>query len=90
MSELRQQQEDNDEAILLESTSKIGRTRRRFQVDEGHRSLHTAYKYRIDFERFLDYVRIHDLDVLLDLGKEAIQELVNKYTKTLRDDPQYR
>ena len=89
MSELGQQQEDNNEAILLDSSSKIERTQRRliFQVDEGHRSPHTAYKYRIDFERFLDYVRIHDRDVLLDLGKEAIQELVIKYAKSLRDDP---
>jgi hypothetical protein len=49
---------------------------------------HTASKYRIDFERFLGYIKIHDLDVLLDLGKEAIQELVIKYTKSLRYDPQ--
>jgi hypothetical protein len=53
-----------------------------FQVNEGHRSLHTAYKYRIDFERFLDYIRIHDLDVLLDLGKEAVQELVIEYARS--------
>jgi hypothetical protein len=36
---------------------------------------------------FLDYVKIYDLQVLLDLGKEVIQELVIKYTKSLRDDP---
>jgi integrase len=58
-----------------------------FQVDEGHRSPQTAYKYKIDFERFLDFVKIPDRQVLLDLGKEAIQELVIKYTKSLRDDP---
>jgi integrase len=58
-----------------------------FQVDEGHHSPNTAYKYRIDIGRFLEYIKIHDLEVLLDLGKEAIQELVIKYTKSLRDDP---
>ncbi|MGH9989031.1 MAG: hypothetical protein ACREAS_01200, partial [Nitrososphaera sp.] len=41
--------------------------------------------YRVNFNRFLDYIKIHDLDVLLDLGKEAIQELVMKYTLSLRD-----
>jgi integrase len=58
-----------------------------FQVDEGHRSPQTAYKYRLDFRRFLDDIKIYDLQVLLDLGKEAIQELVIKYTRSLRDDP---
>ena len=29
----------------------------------------------------------YNLDVFLDFGREAIQELVIKYTKTLRDDP---
>ncbi len=44
----------------------------------------------MNFERFLNYIRIHDLDVLLDLGREAIQELVMKYTMSLRDNVEKR
>ena len=58
-----------------------------FEVDEGHNSKQTAAKYRTDFRLFLDYIKIYDYDVLLDLGKEAIQELVIKYAKSLRDNP---
>ena len=55
-------------------------------ANAGHRSPQTANKYRVNFNHFLDYIKIHDLDVLLDLGKEAIQELVMKYTMSLRDN----
>ena len=74
---------------ILPESGKIERQQRPliFQVDEGHRSQYTANKYRVDFRHFLDYIRIQDLEVLLDLGKEAIQELVNKYAKSLRDNP---
>ena len=58
-----------------------------YQVDQGHRSKHTSAKYRANFKQFLDYIKIYDLEVLLDLGKEAIQELVIKYAKSLRDNP---
>jgi integrase len=57
-----------------------------YPVDEGHRSQQTAAKYRVNFNHFLDYIRIYDEDVLLDLGREAIQELVIKYTLGLRDN----
>lgn len=57
-----------------------------FQVDQGHRSRQTAYKYEIHFQRFLNYIRIQDLDVYLDLGRDAIRVLVMNYTKSLRDD----
>jgi hypothetical protein len=35
----------------------------------------------MNFEH-LNYISIHDLDVLLDIGRETIQELVMKYTMT--------
>ena len=35
----------------------------------------------------MDYVKIYDLDVLLDLGREALQVLVIKYVRSLRDNP---
>jgi hypothetical protein len=70
------------------SNSNISSKRLIFQVDEGHRSQYTATKYRVDFKHFLDYIRIHDREVLLDLGKEVVQELVIKYTLSLRDNPE--
>jgi integrase len=57
-----------------------------YPVDEGHRSPQTAAKYKMNFNHFLDYIRIHDEDVFLDLGREAIQELIIKYTLHLRDN----
>jgi integrase len=63
-----------------------GQRKNIFQVTEGHRSKRTAYEYGISFGYFLDYVRIHDLDVLLDLGRDALQQLVMKYAKSLRDN----
>jgi hypothetical protein len=62
--------------------------RRIFLVNEGHRFKKTEGKYRVTFRRFLDYIRIYDLDVLLDLGRDAIQDLVIKYVLLLRDNPQ--
>ena len=68
----------------------IGRQRRIFLITEGHRSKETCDKYRNCFNRFLNSIRIHDLDVLLDLGREAIQELVIKYVISMRDNPEKR
>ena len=95
--QLKQQKEEhssikeNAETENMQNGSKIVSLERQqliFQVDEGHRSQYTADKYRVDFRHFLDYIKIHDLEVLSDLGKEAIQELVIKYTISLRDNPQ--
>lgn len=95
MSDIRPQKQQQEETEVISKLPDSGnvveeghRQRLIFQVDEGHRSKYTANKYRVDFRHFLDFVRIHDLDVLLDLGKEAIQELVIKYTRSLRDNPE--
>jgi integrase len=57
-----------------------------YPVDEGHRSQQTAAKYKKNFQHFQDYIGIYDEDVFLDLGRQAIQELVMKYTLSLRDN----
>jgi integrase len=95
MSDIRPHKQQQEETEVISKLPKSGnvveeehRQRLIFQVDERHRSQYTANKYRVDFRHFLDFVRIHDLDVLLDLGKEAIQELVIKYTRSLRDNPE--
>src|SRR5687767_12441453 len=71
----------------LINQKEVNKKRLNFEVHEGHNSKQTADKYRTSFKLFLDYLKIYDLDVFLDLGREAIQELVIKYTKSLRDDP---
>ena len=86
------QQQDESRTINLSDFGTPNNIERRnkqrliFQVDEGHRSKQTAIKYRNNFDHFLNFIRIHDLDVFLDLGKEAIQELVIKYVLSMRDD----
>jgi hypothetical protein len=49
-----------------------------FRADEGHKSKKTAVNYRNNFRLFLKFIKIYDLQVLLDLGKEAIQGEQNK------------
>ena len=85
-----QEQQERQQDVITRLLPESGNNKRRliFQIDEGHRSRYTANKYRVDFRHFLDYIKIHDLEVLLDLGKEAIQELVIKYTRSLRDNPE--
>ena len=83
--QLQQQQRDQHHHKQPQSF-----TRRIFLITDGHRSKQTCEKYRNCFEHFLDYIRIHDLDVLLDLGKEAIQDLVIKYVLSMRDNPDKR
>jgi integrase len=82
------QRQQEKQAIVQESSTID--VRRIFQVDEGHRSKQTATKYKTNFNHFLTFIRIHDLDVFLDLGKEAIQELVIKYVLSMRDNPDKR
>jgi integrase len=82
---VQKQEEHKQEEQSLHQ--KLGGRTEIFLVDEGHNSKETAAKYRTDFKLFLDYVKIYDLDVLLDLGKEALQVLVIKYVRSLRDDP---
>lgn len=86
------QEKDKDEETTLSqkivrNSSEVRQNQRRiFLVTEGHRSKKTEDKYRVGFQHFLDYIRISDLDILLDLGRNAIQELVIKYILSLRDN----
>ena len=56
-----------------------------YPVTEGVRSSLTRDKYRRDFNHFLDFIQIHDLQVLIDLGPKVIQEMIIKYIFELRD-----
>jgi integrase len=90
---LSQEEEEDEETrtksqkIAHDPSGLLRKHRRIFLVTEGHRSKKTEDKYRVSFQHFLDYIRISDLDVLLDLGRNAIQELVIKYVLSLRDNP---
>lgn len=53
-------------------------TRRVFQITDGHRSKQTSEKYRNNFNHFLDYIRIHDLDVLLEILSSLSKLLMEK------------
>ncbi|MGH9976215.1 MAG: tyrosine-type recombinase/integrase [Nitrososphaeraceae archaeon] len=88
-----QHQLKQEEELPNSGTNNIERRRKQrliFQVDEGHKSKQTAIKYRNNFDHFLNFIRIRELDVLLELGKEAIQELVIKYGLSIRDDVEKR
>jgi hypothetical protein len=89
-SKLKVKEEQEQETAKLLPEFEFGKAKKRiiFQVDEGHRSQYTATKYRVDLRHFLDFIKIHNLQVLLDLGKEAIQELVIKYARSMRDNPE--
>ena len=81
------EQQLNQESLEQQQQQQQNKSRRViFQIDEGHSSPQTAAKYKIHFKQFLDFIKIHDLEILLDLGKEAIQELVIRYTRSLRDN----
>lgn len=84
---MKNQLHDGQIAKFVPDSGEIGQTRSIFQVDEGHRSQYTAEKYRVDFKHFLNFVGIHDLQVLLDQGKEVLQAMVINYAKSLRDNP---
>lgn len=89
MVQLNAPKQQEKSELLLES-GKTTTARRIFQVDVGHNSKQTAIKYRNNFDHFLNYIKIHDLDILLDLGKEAIQELVIEYVLSMRDNVEKR
>ena len=91
--QLKAKQEEERQFVQESGTNNIEcRKKHRliFQVDQGHKSKQTAIKYGNNFDHFLNFIRIHDLDVFLDLGNEAIQELVIKYILSMRDDVEKR
>lgn len=57
-----------------------------YPVTEGLQSPQTAAKYKMNFAHFLDYIKIPDLQVLLDLGPKIIGEMIIKYVIYMRDE----
>jgi site-specific recombinase XerC len=81
-------QQQSEEKEIMMTSQKIGSRNKKpviYPVTEGARSPQTRDKYRRNFNRFLDYIQIHDLQVLIDLGPKVIQEMIIKYLIEMRD-----
>ena len=75
MSELKQSTE-----------SRILHKGRIFPISEGIRSPKTRVLYERCFNHFLDFVKIHDLQVLLDFSPKVIKQMLVDYVLVLRDE----
>jgi hypothetical protein len=60
-----------------------------YEVTEGL-SPQTSVVYRRAFNRFLDHIKIHDLQVLLDFSPKVIKQMMADYILYLRDEKQNR
>ncbi len=60
--------------------------RRTYDVTEGLRSKQTAIIYRRSFNRFKNFIQIHDLQVLLDFGPKVIKDMIIDFIIHLRDE----
>lgn len=80
---LEQEQIDNNNdftcSVMHRNSQQLGQKRRIFEVTEGIRSKKTAAVYRRIFQRFLNHIKIHDLQILLDYSKnrqQVIKEMI--------------
>ena len=55
-----------------------------YPITEGIPSPYTQKAYQRSLERFLDFVKIHDLQVLLDFSPKAIKQMIVDYILYLR------
>ena len=57
-----------------------------YPVTEGIQSAQTADVYKRHFNHFLDYIKINDLQVLLDFSPKVIKQMLIDYILYLRDE----
>ena len=57
-----------------------------YPISEGIRSPKTVVVYQRCFNHFLDYIKIHDLQVLLDFSPKVIKQMIVDYVLYLRDE----
>lgn len=57
-----------------------------YPVTEGIPSPYTQKAYQRSFERFLNFIKIHDLQVLLDFSPKVIKQIIVDYILYLRDE----
>jgi integrase len=69
-----------------ENSSKNLSSARIFPVIEGIPSKKTQISYQRCFNHFLDRIKIHDLQVLLDFSQKVIKQMIVDYILYLRDE----
>lgn len=57
-----------------------------YPVIEGIQSKKTQISYQRCFNRFLNHIKIHDLQVLLDFSQKVIKQMLVDYILYLRDE----
>ena len=57
-----------------------------YPVIEGIPSPYTQKAYQRSFDRFLNFIKIHDLQVLLDFSPKVIKQMIVDYILYLRDE----
>jgi hypothetical protein len=61
-----------------------------YLVTEGLRAPSTKDLYRKGFKHFLDYIKIHDLQVLLDYSPKIVESFIIDYVRHLKDTKQLK
>lgn len=79
MLEIREKQQPYDNSCQQQPHSEI------YLVTEGIQSPHTLIAYHRNFKHFMDYTKIHDLQVLLEYSPKIIESFIIDYIKHLRD-----
>jgi integrase len=84
----QQQQEQASQPGAELKAQKILSSQNLYRITSGHLAPLSKKNYEIDVNNFLNHFKITDIQVLLDYGRDAIQAMVIKYVKHLRDDKQ--
>jgi integrase len=56
-----------------------------YPLTEGVQSEYTKQTYEDSFNRFLRHIKVHDLQVLIDLGPKVLEQMIIKYVIHVRD-----
>lgn len=78
----------NPNETILPNSDKI--VEEIYPVTEGLRAPSTKDLYRKGFKHFLDYIKIHDLQVLLDYSPKIIKSFIIDYVRHLKDSKQLK
>jgi hypothetical protein len=74
------------EIVNRDQESRFSRHPRIYPVTEGIQSAQTADVYERYFNHFLDHIKIHDLQALLNFSLKVIKQMLIDYILYLRDD----
>jgi hypothetical protein len=93
-TEIKQKQEEHStsqspEIRNIDYNISLGRPRI-YEVTAGIQSKHTRAIYQQNFDRFLNKINIHDLQVLLDFSPKVIKEMIIDYIHYLSEEKKIR